>query len=62
MRRASAVSFSLLFLAELTVGAESVHFSSRAELLVSKLGRSSKLSPRFLIIVRDLAHDRAGRD
>ncbi|OCF39805.1 myosin-1 [Kwoniella heveanensis CBS 569] len=34
-----------------TIGpAESVHFSSRAELLVSKLGRSSKLSPRFLII------------
>ncbi|KAK8864643.1 myosin-1 [Kwoniella newhampshirensis] len=30
--------------------AETVHFSSRAELLVSKLGRSSKLSPRFLII------------
>ncbi|KIR59675.1 myosin-1 [Cryptococcus bacillisporus CA1873] len=30
--------------------AEQIHFSSRAELLVSKLGRSSKLSPRFLII------------
>ncbi|WWC89069.1 myosin-1 [Kwoniella dendrophila CBS 6074] len=30
--------------------AETVHFSSRAELLVSKLGRSSKLSPRFLIV------------
>nr|XP_031862426.1 myosin-1 [Kwoniella shandongensis]KAA5529498.1 myosin-1 [Kwoniella shandongensis] len=30
--------------------AETVLFSSRAELLVSKLGRSSKLSPRFLII------------
>ncbi|KAK1924006.1 putative microfilament motor [Papiliotrema laurentii] len=29
---------------------ETVHFSCRAELLVSKLGRSSKLSPRFLII------------
>ncbi|WVO18360.1 myosin-1 [Cryptococcus depauperatus] len=34
-----------------TIGpAEQVYFSSRAELLVSKLGRSSKLSPRFLII------------
>ncbi|ORY26132.1 P-loop containing nucleoside triphosphate hydrolase protein [Naematelia encephala] len=30
--------------------AETVHFSMRGELLVSKLGRSSKLSPRFLII------------
>ncbi|EIW65911.1 hypothetical protein TREMEDRAFT_70354 [Tremella mesenterica DSM 1558] len=30
--------------------AETVYFSSRAELLVSKLGRSSKLSPRFLVI------------
>ena len=35
----------------IVVASESVYFSSRAELLVSKLGRSSKLSPRFLIIV-----------
>jgi len=33
------------------LAAETVHFSARAELLVSKLGRSSKLRPRFLIIV-----------
>ena len=33
------------------LASEAIHFSSRAELLVSKLGRSSKLSPRFLIIV-----------
>lgn len=33
------------------VASETVHFSSRAELLVSKLGRSSKLSPRFLMVV-----------
>ena len=38
----------------LTVASETVHFSCRAELLVSKLGRSSKLSPRFLIIVRHM--------
>lgn len=31
-------------------GAETVSFSSRGEILVSKLGRSSKLSPRFLIV------------
>ncbi|GMK57879.1 hypothetical protein CspeluHIS016_0407130 [Cutaneotrichosporon spelunceum] len=31
-------------------GAETVSFSARGEILVSKLGRSSKLSPRFLII------------
>ncbi|ODO06436.1 myosin-1 [Cryptococcus wingfieldii CBS 7118] len=30
--------------------AEQVHFSARSELLISKLGRSSKLSPRFLIV------------
>jgi myosin I len=33
------------------IPAETVEFSSRAELLVSKLGRSSKPSPRFLIVV-----------
>lgn len=31
---------------------ETVAFSSRADLLVSKLGRSSKPSPRYLILVR----------
>ena len=29
-----------------------VTFSSRAQILVSKLGRSSKPSPRFLVLVR----------
>jgi myosin-1 len=33
-------------------GNESVAFSMRCEVLVSKLGRSSKPSPRFLILVR----------
>ena len=32
--------------------AEDVAFSSRIQLLVSKFGRSSKPSPRFLVIVR----------
>lgn len=31
-------------------GGETVSFSSRGEILVSKFGRSSKLSPRFLIV------------
>lgn len=31
---------------------EKVAFSSRCELLVSKTGRSSKPSPRFLLLVR----------
>lgn len=31
--------------------AESVTFSGRVQLLVSKLGRSSKPSPRFLVVV-----------
>jgi myosin I len=30
---------------------EQVAFSSRIQLLVSKLGRSSKPSPRFLVVV-----------
>ncbi len=30
---------------------EQVHFSSRMEILVSKFGRTSKLSPRFLVVV-----------
>lgn len=32
--------------------AEAVVFSSRIQLLVSKLGRSSKPQPRFLVVVR----------
>jgi myosin-1 len=34
------------------VPAEEVHFSARGQLLVSKLGRSSKPSPRFIVVVR----------
>ncbi|KAJ9092356.1 class II myosin [Naganishia friedmannii] len=36
--------------------AETVHFSSRIEILVSKFGRTSKLSPRFLIVTDKGAH------
>lgn len=32
------------------LGAEQVTFSSKAQILVSKFGRSSKLSPRFLVV------------
>lgn len=35
---------------------ETVHYSSRIEILVSKFGRTSKLSPRFLIVVRVFNH------
>jgi hypothetical protein len=38
------------------VAAETVHFSSRIEILVSKFGRTSKLSPRFLIVVSRLGY------
>lgn len=31
--------------------AEEVTFSARGQLLVSKLGRSSKPSPRFIVVV-----------
>lgn len=31
---------------------EAVHFSARIQILVSKLGRSSKPSPRYLVVVR----------
>ena len=34
--------------------AEAVVFSSRIQLLVSRLGRSSKPQPRFLVLVRSL--------
>lgn len=34
--------------------ADTVAFSARAQLLVSKLGRSSKPAPRFLVVVRIL--------
>lgn len=33
---------------------ETVHFSMRIQLLVSKLGRSSKPSPRYLVVVSGL--------
>jgi len=36
------------------VASESVYFSSRMEILVSKFGRTSKLSPRFLVVVSSL--------
>ncbi|GHJ90026.1 hypothetical protein NliqN6_6428 [Naganishia liquefaciens] len=35
---------------------EAVHFSSRIEILVSKFGRTSKLSPRFLIVTEKGVH------
>ncbi len=34
-------------------GGETVAFSARIQVLVSKLGRSSKPSPRYLVIVGD---------
>jgi hypothetical protein len=34
------------------LAAERVTFSARIQLLVSKLGRSSKPSPRFIVVVR----------
>jgi myosin-1 len=36
--------------------AENVAFSSRIQLLVSKFGRSSKLSPRYLVLVCRCIH------
>lgn len=44
-----SLHFTALFLNFFT--AETVTFSSRIQILVSKLGRTSKLSPRFLILV-----------
>ncbi|KAI0322996.1 myosin class I heavy chain [Amylostereum chailletii] len=38
------------------IGSEEVLFSSRAQLLVSKLGRSSKPSPRFLVVTSKGVH------
>ncbi|TFY81520.1 hypothetical protein EWM64_g2493, partial [Hericium alpestre] len=38
------------------VGSETVSFSSRAQLLVSKLGRSSKPSPRYLVVTSKAVH------
>ncbi|KAF4611758.1 hypothetical protein D9613_004241 [Agrocybe pediades] len=38
------------------IGRDNVVFSSRIEVLVSKLGRSSKLSPRYLIITEKAVH------
>ncbi|VDC05805.1 unnamed protein product [Peniophora sp. CBMAI 1063] len=38
------------------IGSEEVHFSARGQLLVSKLGRSSKPSPRFLIVTNKAFH------
>ncbi|KAH9968821.1 P-loop containing nucleoside triphosphate hydrolase protein [Russula dissimulans] len=38
------------------IGAESVAFSSRIQLLVSKFGRSSKPSPRFLVVTSKAVH------
>lgn len=35
---------------------ETVHFSMRIQLLVSKLGRSSKPSPRYLVVTEKAAH------
>jgi hypothetical protein len=39
------------------IASESVYFSSRMEILVSKFGRTSKLSPRFLVVVSSLLLD-----
>ncbi|TDL28109.1 hypothetical protein BD410DRAFT_739578 [Rickenella mellea] len=38
------------------IGSEDVAFSSKIQLLVSKLGRSSKPSPRFLVITQKAVH------
>ncbi|TFK77424.1 myosin-1 [Pluteus cervinus] len=38
------------------LGSDNVTFSSRIQLLVSKLGRSSKLSPRFLVVTERAVH------
>ncbi|KAH9044764.1 P-loop containing nucleoside triphosphate hydrolase protein [Lactarius pseudohatsudake] len=38
------------------IGADNVAFSARIQLLVSKLGRSSKPSPRFLVITGKAVH------
>ncbi|EPS96689.1 hypothetical protein FOMPIDRAFT_1025302 [Fomitopsis schrenkii] len=38
------------------IGSEKVAFSSRCELLVSKTGRSSKPSPRFLLLTQKAVH------
>lgn len=38
------------------LGSESVNFSCRIELLVSKLGRSSKLSPRYIVVTNKAVH------
>ncbi|KAH9932028.1 P-loop containing nucleoside triphosphate hydrolase protein [Epithele typhae] len=38
------------------IGRDHVTFSSRAQLLVSKLGRSSKPSPRFLVLTEKALH------
>lgn len=35
---------------------QEVAFSSRAQLLISKFGRSSKPAPRFLVVVRPFSH------
>ncbi|KLO15040.1 hypothetical protein SCHPADRAFT_996148 [Schizopora paradoxa] len=38
------------------IGSEKVSFSSRIQILVSKLGRSSKPMPRFLVLTNKAAH------
>ncbi|KZT08699.1 uncharacterized protein LAESUDRAFT_49979 [Laetiporus sulphureus 93-53] len=38
------------------VGAEQITYSSRAQILVSKTGRSSKPSPRFLVVTQKALH------
>ncbi|KAJ7161280.1 microfilament motor [Mycena crocata] len=39
-----------------SIGNEQVTFSSRIQLLVSKLGRSSKPSPRFIVVTQKAVH------
>ncbi|KAG6817917.1 class II myosin [Tephrocybe sp. NHM501043] len=38
------------------IGSEHVTYSGRIQLLVSKLGRSSKLSPRFIVVTNKAVH------
>ena len=53
-------SYYLLHVAHM-VPAEPAAFSCRIQLLISKLGRSSKPSPRFLVLVCSLLHRRSNR-
>jgi myosin-1 len=50
----SALIFSLASSSVELFPGDQVTFSGRIQLLVSKLGRSSKPSPRFIVVVRNV--------